>query len=77
MMIPDKSHSVLCQMRNNIRKHLLPPSSGWNMTAACSSEITISVNQSALRHMLQESNAHSRHQENLKCDTLTLVTHLL
>jgi len=77
MMIPEKSLSVLCQMRNNILKHLLPPLSGWNMTAAGSSEITISVNQSALRHMLQDSNARSRHQENLRCGTPPLVTHLL
>ena len=69
-MIPEKSHSVLCQRRNNIRKHLLPPSSGWNTAAVGSSEITVPVNQSALRHMLQDSNAHSRHHENLKCNTL-------
>jgi hypothetical protein len=68
-MISEKSHIVLCQMRNNIRNHLLPPSSGWNMAAGGSSEITVPVNQSALRHMLQDSNAHSRQQENLKCDT--------
>jgi len=62
-------------MRNNIRKHLLPPSSGWNMAAVGSPEITVPASQSALRHMVQESNAHSRHHENLKYDIL--VTHLL
>jgi len=74
-MISEKSRCVLCQMRNNIWKHLLPPSSGWNMAAVGSSEITVPVNQSTLRYMLQDSNTHSRHHENLKCDTL--ITHLL